>query len=252
MYSDDMLLKFRQKKRVAEYFKQIKANGLALVQPHLVAIYQEATGPKAKTKQIGTGFIIDHRGCSVLISAKHALYGHNGDENPGEKEIFVAGSLKMIGRLSSHEVVRAEDHDLVAMYVREFSQEQCLPSSYLSSVDATLRVVTIQGFLARDFRRDARTGILRPAPRIYTNSRKDCGSGYVGLSYPKSRNRSTDSGEKVIAPRPSGMSGGPILDGDKLAKGQISIVGVFTDYCRERGMAFGESSSKVLALLGRM
>ena len=53
MYSDDMLLKFRQKKRVAEYFKQIKANGLALVQPHLVAIYQEGTGPKVKTRQIG-------------------------------------------------------------------------------------------------------------------------------------------------------------------------------------------------------
>jgi hypothetical protein len=237
---------------VAEYFKQIKANGLALAQPHLIAIYQEGTGPKVKTMQIGTGFIIDHRGRSILITARHALYGHNGDENPGDKEIVVAGSLKMIGHLSSHEVVRAQDHDLVAMYVREFSKEQCFPSSYLCSGDATLRVVTIQGFLARDFRRDARTGILRPAPRIYTNSRKDCGSGYVGLSYPKNRNRSTDSGNKVIAPRPSGMSGGPMLDGDKLAKGHISIVGVFTDYWRERGMAFGESSAKVLGLLDRM
>jgi hypothetical protein len=252
MYSDDTLLQFPQKKRVAEYFKQIKANGLALVQPHLVAIYHEGTRPKVKTKQIGTGFIIGHQGRSVLITAKHALYGHNGDENPGEKEIFVAGSLKMIGHLSSHEVVRAKDHDLVAMYVSEFSEAECIPLSSLCSVDATLRVVTIQGFLARDFRRDTRTGILRPAPRIYTNSRKDCGSGYVGLSYPKNRNRSTDSAKKVMAPRPSGMSGGPMLDGDKLAKGQISIVGVFTDYWRERGMAFGESSTKVLGLLGRM
>ena len=197
--------------------------------------------------------MIDHQGRSVLITAKHALYGHNGDENPGEKDIVVAGSLKMIGHLSSHEVVRAEDHDLVAMYVTEFSEEQCLPSSYLCSVDATLRVVTIHGFSQpRDFRRDARTGILRPAPRIYTNSRSDRGSGYLGLSYPKNRNRSTDSGKKVMAPRPSGMSGGPMLDGDKLAKGQISIVGVFTDYCRERAMAVGESSTKVLGLLGRM
>ena len=43
-----------------------------------------------------------------------------------------------------------------------------------------------------------------------------------------------------------------MLDGDKLAKGHISIVGVFTDYWRGRGMAFGESSAKVLGLLDRM
>ena len=55
-----------------------------------------------------------------------------------------------------------------------------------------------------------------------------------------------------MAPRPSGMSGCPMLDGDKLAEGEISIVGVFTDYCPERGMAFGESSTKALAVLERM
>jgi len=35
--------------------------------------------------------------------------------------------------------------------------------------------VTIVGFLARDFKRDATLGVLRPAPRVYTNSRRDHG-----------------------------------------------------------------------------
>jgi hypothetical protein len=48
------------------------------------------------------------------------------------------------------------------------------------------------------------------------------------------------------------MSGCPMLDGDKLADGEISIIGVFTDYLREQGMAFGESSTSVLALLEKM
>ena len=158
----------------------------------------------------------------------------------------------MIGHLNSHELVSAKDHDIVAMHVEEFVVEQCIPSSCLSPADATPRVVTIQGFLARDLKREAVTGTLRPAPRIYTNVRKDYSSGYVGLRYPKSRNRSSDTEKKVMAPRPSGMSGGPMLDGDKLANGQISVIGVFTDYCRELGMAFGESSTKILALLEKL
>ena len=205
-----------RRKRVAEHFKKIKANGLELMQRHLVAIYEERIEPRVKTEQIGTSFLMSHRGRAVLITAKHVLYGHNGDENPGEKAVFVAGSLKMIGHLKSHELVFAEDHDVVAMYVEEFELDQCISSSCLSPTDATPRVVTIQGFLARDLKREAATATLRPAPRIYTNVRKDYGTGYVALRYPKSRNRNTDTEKKVMAPRPSGMSGGPMLDGDKL------------------------------------
>ncbi len=221
-----------------------------MVQPHLIAIYREVVEPRLKTEQIGTGFRVNYEGYAVLITAKHTLYGHNDDENPWEKAIFVAGSLQMIGHLRSHELVRSKDHDLVAMRVDELNPGQCFPSLCLSPVDAKPIAVTILGFLARDFRRDATSAVLRPAPYIYTNFRRDLGTGYIGLRYPKSRNRSTDSGKKVMAPRPSGMSGGPMLDSDKLANGELSIIGVFTDYCRERGMAFGESSARLMELLG--
>ena len=238
---------------VVKYFKQIKANALEMVQPHLVAIYEDrAKGERTRTEQIGTGFLIDWQGRSVLVTAKHTLFGQNWNENRGDKAIFVAGSLKKIGDLSLHDIFHAPDHDLAAMHVEEFSLERCLPSSCLCQLEATPKAVTIQGFLARDFKADVATGALHPAPRIYTNSRKDYGSGYVGLRCPKSRNRDTDSGKKVMAPRPSGMSGGPMLDGDKLANGQVSVIGVFTHFLQERGMAFGESSSKVLMMLGQM
>ena len=43
-----------------------------------------------------------------------------------------------------------------------------------------------------------------------------------------------------------------MLDGDKLEKGNISIIGVFTTYRREQGMAFGERSDKIIRLLDVM
>ncbi len=155
----------------------------------------------------------------------------------------------MIGDLASHEIIFSKHYDLVALYVDEFEQNRCLPSSCLCPVEATPRAVTIHGFLARDFRRDASSGQLRPAPWLYTNTRKEQGAGYIGLNYPKSRNRNTDSGLKVMAARPSGMSGCPMLNGERLALGIVSVIGIFTDYCSERGMAYGESSRKLIKLL---
>lgn len=230
------------------YFFEIRKQAQNLVQPHLVPIYEENDG---KIEQIGTGFLVQHRDRAVLVTAKHTLYGHGGNENPGDKAIFAAGSLTKIGHLKSHEIVSAMQCDIAALFVDEFEQANCLPSSCLDLDGASSRV-TIQGFLARDFRCDAATGTLRPAPRTYTNSGHEFGQGYVGIRYPKSRNRSTDTGMKVMVPRPSGLSGGPMLDSDRLADGQVSVIGVFTEYHQERGAARGEAAAKVLQLLQDM
>ena len=240
------------RKRTSEYFTKIKTNSLELLQPHLVAVYLQTAEPKVKTQQVGTGFLVRHKDRPVLVTAKHTLYGKKGDENPGEKAIVVAGALTMIGRLRSHEVVQDKIHDIAAIYVDEFDLERCLPLSSLSSVVSAPKFVTIHGFLARDFNLDRAEDVLKPAPWTYTNSRKDHGSGYVGLFYPKSQNRNTDSGKKVMAPRPEGLSGCPMLDGEKLAEREISIIGVFTDLPEGQGMAFGESSAEVIALLDGM
>ncbi len=237
---------------VADHFKRIKCRALSLVQPYLVAIYQEKSKLRCDIEQIGTGFLIAHQDCAVLVTAKHTLYGHDGSESAGDKAIFVDDGLQKIGHLKSHEVCKLENDDIAAMYVDEFSLKQCLPQASLCTHCATPKGVTIQGFLARNFNRQATTGVLRPTPYIYTNSRKEYDSGLVALKYPKNRNRSTNSGKRVMAPCPRGISGGPMLDADKLALDQISIIGVFTDYLQVRGMAYGESSIKALGLIRGM
>jgi hypothetical protein len=240
------------KTRTSEYFTRIKTNSLELLQPHLVAIYHQTTEPKVKTQQVGTGFLVRHKGRPVLVTAKHTLYGRKGNENPGEKAIVVAGVLTMIGNLRSHEVVQDKIHDIAAIYVDEFDLERCLPPSSLPSVDSAPKFVTIHGFLARDFNLDRPEDTLKPAPWVYTNSRTNHGSGYIALLYPKHRNRNTDSGLKVMAPIPQGLSGCPMLDGEKLSEREVSIIGVFTDFPDGQGIAFGESSAKVIALLDGM
>jgi hypothetical protein len=109
--------------------------------------------------------------------------------------------------------------------------------------------ITIYGYLARDFKRSKATGVLRPAPYIYTNKKKESEFGYVVLLHPKSRNRNTNDGMKVMSATPSGLSGCPMLDSHLLANGQVCILGVFTDYIKGEALSFGESSTTIIKLL---
>ncbi len=238
--------------RVAEFFKKIKANALQLVLPHLVAIYKDDGVDPNTAEQVATGIAIIANGRSALLTAKHALQGENFDEEPGDKSIFVSGALRLIGELRSHEVCFAAHDDLAILYVDEFSPKECLPSSCLTYPYGPKKAVTIMGYLLRDFHRDRKIGVLRPAPRTYTNSWRNYGDGYVALRYPKNRNRSTDSGLRVTAARPHGLSGGPMLDAEMLANGRVSIIGIFTEAPRELGIALGESSGKALSLISQM
>ena len=43
-----------------------------------------------------------------------------------------------------------------------------------------------------------------------------------------------------------------MLDTKMLAAGSVVIVGVFTDYVQEKGLGFGESAPKVIALLEQL
>jgi hypothetical protein len=59
-------------------------------------------------------------------------------------------------------------------------------------------------------------------------------------------------GLKVMAPIPQSLSGCPMLDGEKLFKGKVSVIGVFTECPEAKGTAVGTSSTKVIALLDGM
>ena len=195
----------------------IASKGAQFVQPHLVAIYD---GSKDEPYQVATGTLIARNERPVLLTAKHSLFGEAGNGDLMTKSIFVEGELKLVKELVSHDLMVDPNNDLIAFYVDEFSPERCFPLTCLCRERETPALVTIFGYLARDFRRDRHSGILRPSPYIYTNKACNRGSGYVGLLHPKSLNRVTLSGKEVMAPRPSGLSGCPMMNSIKLIGGK--------------------------------
>ena len=147
--------------------------------------------------------------------------------------------------------------------------------------ETTCSVISTLGFLGRDFKRrrnksdahvaqmaktdlgdrgvagEARSelekGRLSPAPYLLHFKRsKKPGRGYVGLLYQKRRITDPTTGAPVFAqsPIPRGVSGGPMLDTVKLGEGVVAIIGVFTAYKKDRGLAYGETAQKVIDLLG--
>jgi len=188
----------------------------------------------------------------VLVTARHVLYGHKFDEDPFTKSIVFNGRLRELFELRSEEVLQDLNNDLAAVYVDELGLLECLPMSCLSPGEATCELITLNGLLARDFRRKLSDGPIKSQPYRVTNDRAPWKPGYTGLRYPKSKNIDARTGKIVQAARPAGMSGAPMLDTKMLGAGSVVIVGVFTDYVQEKGLGFGESAPKVIALLEQL
>lgn len=240
---------------VQRAMSRVSESANKLVLPAIVAIYERPGGSDRATKQIGTGFRINWSGRPVLITARHTLYGHHYDrepEDPFTKHIVFNGRLRGLFELRTRNVGYSVGHDLAAVFVDELGLAGSLPMSCLLPTEATCRLVSIYGLLSRDFRRQLSTGSLRPQPYIYTNRRAASGPGYTGILFPKHRNRDGRTGKMVQAPRPVGLSGGPILNASKLLDRNVSIVGVFTDYRQWRGLGLGESAWKVISLLQQL
>lgn len=239
-------------KTILNFMEVVGIRSKKLIEPSLVPIYARPDGVDTKTAQIGTGFLINLGGNCILITARHVLFGHRYNEDPFTRHIVFNGRLRGLFEIKSGEIFQDKNNDLAAVCVNELRMDHCLPISVLLPRDATCSLIAIHGFLARDFRRHIRAGVLRPQPNLYINRRFVRGAGYTGVMYPKSKNRDTRSRRIVHAPRPAGMSGCPMIDAVELALGKVSIVGVFTDYIETAGYAFGESAPKVISLLQYM
>jgi hypothetical protein len=227
--------------------KLITAHAERLVTPSLVAIYTWRKG--CPPHQSGTGFLINCRGRPAMVTARHVLYGHNFDEQPLAKHVWFNGDLRPLGELGSGEILQDADNDLAAMYADERGLLNCFPMSCLSPTEAACAMITINGLLARDFRRDLSARLIKPNPWRMTNERAPWKSGYTAMRYQRSKWTNARTGKPVQAPRPVGMSGAPMLDSLMLGAGKVMIVGVFTDYVQEKGLGFGEAAPKVIALL---
>lgn len=203
-----------------------------LLQPSLVALYKSHHIRPQNPVQVGTGFVIKYSGKTVMVTAAHTLWGHDGNEEPGEKAFLANGKLTYVEDCGG-KVIRCRD---IAIFLAEpLGSRQHIPYGSLQFTQA--KMITIGGYLARDFRRG--NGGLMPAPWIHTDRRVPVAEGLVGLRY-SSKVVRQGNGKRVRPPSPSGLSGGPMIDAVQLALGRIGVVGVFTE--QSHGTARGEPS----------
>lgn len=215
------------------------------VQPSLVAFYEADS--RNRPKQVGTGVLVDYKGRPVVITASHVLIGHAGGADPLDKQLF-SDELASMRDLGVTNLAIGPGRDIAAFYADALDQKPRLPFGVLTQVTpAAPKVITINGYLARDFHRDGET--LRPAPYAYTDKRIAGAAAHLTMAYPKHRAVGTFTAEKVMTPTPAGLSGCPMLDTAELVKGNISIAGVFTDHRFDLGTAFGELADEAIRLV---
>jgi hypothetical protein len=225
----------------------LSQNTRQLVLPHLVAIYEPID--EVRVHQVGTGVCVDFESRQFLVTARHTLFGHTGGDNPGDKAVLLAGGLRQIGDLQAPGVFSSPAFDLASVELKGEERRQALTPAHFHAGTGRPTFITICGYLARDFRRKLSESTLAPRPFIYSNYSTATPRGFIGLRYPKCRNRDTKTRQLVMTPTPRGLSGGPMLDSIALAQGQLQIVGIFTDKPNGKGIAFGEVAAKVLAML---
>lgn len=189
--------------------------------------------------QIGTGFLIKYFDKSVVVTAARTLWGQNGKEQPGEKAFLANGKLTYVGDCGG-QIITCRD---IAIFVAEpLGSRRQIPYESLQQTQA--KIITIGGYLARDFKRVH--GGLMPAPWIHTDQRVPVAQDLVGLRYTSKVVRQGNH-KRVRPPIPSGLSGGPMIDAVQLALGRTRIVGVLTE--QSHGTARGEPSFLLKELL---
>jgi len=212
---------------------EIAANFQRLVQPSAIAIYAPHGSRPDTPVQVGTGLLMRRQSRPVLITARHVLRGHTFNEDPAEKAVHINGSWVYVGD-GSRNLVEPKGRDLSVMFMDEFALCRCLETP--SSLPLVSTIITMGGYLSRDFKRSGNT--LRPAPRVYTNVAVPAAPGMIGLRHPRRRNVNTSTGASAVSPAPRGLSGGPMVDSLALLKGAVVLLGVLTEM--SNGSARGE------------
>ena len=215
---------------------------LCLLQPFLVAIYDE------KPNQIGTGFLTLWNARATLITAKHVLFGHQFNEEPFDKNVFVGGQLLPLSEIALSNVVENTEFDIAMLHLDRFLISDCLPYTALMPEGPPPSMVTIARFLSRDFRRAASESKLAPSPYSYTNKTVEADVNHVAVLY-TNRGISTKSLERELTPIPRGLSGTAMVSVPSLLLGEVKVIGVFTDERLSESHVFGTHIAVVTRLL---
>ncbi|MGO4638452.1 hypothetical protein AB4Z43_08450 [Mesorhizobium sp. 2RAF45] len=225
------------------------SNAERLVQSSLLSIYEDSYVGDYKVKQIGTAFIVSWTRRPLVVTARHCLFGHNDDESPEVKSIFLGGRLQRIAAVRSGVIMSVPEFDIAAFFVDGIPQSRCLPQSALDHSGGIPHVASLFGFLSKDFNRTASTGELKPTPYFITlTNPKDRRPGYIEYPYNIRKGIDAQSGLRIMKPVPKGLSGSPMLDTADLWRGRVKVAGVLTEY-RTSGLVVGEDVKKVCELV---
>lgn len=215
------------------------------VLPYLVAIYGN------RDEQIATAFLTMWKGRQLLVTAMHCLYGANLYEDPWSKQIFVGNELVRLGDVATSTIACDQDLDVAIVHVSGFEPDRLLPFSALQFRNGPPELLTLVGYLARDFERKVYAETLLPAPFCYTNQKFAMSPEFVGISYPN-RAITTDTGQSELTPIPRGLSGTLMLDSAALLLGEIKVYGVFTDERMHQAHIFGTHIDALESLFDKL
>lgn len=228
-----------------ELVKHVPDAASEFVQPYLLAIYDDVPD------QIGTGFLTLWNGHPLLVTAKHVLYGHSFEDDPCSKQIFVGGELKTIQEVAASPIIEDQRLDLSILHMKDVPHERCLPYTCLKFQSVPPKMLSIMGFLERDFRRSKLESTLTPKPFIYTDKLKPLDEEFIGITYLR-RGRTTATGLSELAPIPRGLSGTMMVSATALLRETVEVFGVFTDERREQGYVFGSHINALQPLMQRL
>ncbi|RVN89004.1 hypothetical protein VPK21_001365 (plasmid) [Sinorhizobium kummerowiae] len=238
------------------------------IQPSLVAIYAPYSNRPNIVEQVGTGFLVKHNGRAVVITAMHTLYGSSGAEDPGEKSFHWDGQLHCVDAVA-RVIAQEKDYDIAAFYADELATKPQLNETSIVWRDPLPPYITIGGYLAKDFKRSGDT--LAPKPSIHTDQRMKPAKnlelvtklvevkglnasddlGLVAVRYTKRRNKNSFTGVRIpAAPKPSGLSGGPMISTLTLFGPEPAIVGVFA--AQGYGQGAGANAKVIRQLLSAL
>ncbi len=139
------------------FFERIAQRVDELLMKHLVPVYvrkvsRYGISPEPKLTQVGTAFRVQWQGQPFLISAAHVFYGHRFDEDPLDKEVYdgtIVKPLRICGECRITPV--SKDPDLAIIATPGVPAEICLAPTALAELEADPKLISIVGFLARDF-----------------------------------------------------------------------------------------------------
>lgn len=220
--------------------KAVRRQFAALAERYLVAIYKYDE-KKDRNYQTATGFMININGIPFLLTAAHSIYGASFKENSHKKNIFLVDSPILFNEISNPRFIFDKELDIAILTCDEFLDRESISIEEIAHKN-TPKILTVAGYLARDFKKDGE--ILRPSPRTYSGKFATKES-YIALHYQRGKVKEEGSDQIIRGPILRGLSGGPIINTELLCQNTLSLCGIFIERDENSDLLLGRSLESI-------